>query len=265
MKIDDLRPMAKTLGGRIGRGVFYNANVGQWAHGVVRAQVSGYRVEVRPAESLIEISLQGFSGDAVLFSANRPDRVFLLHDPIDPPLSGGIPLFGEAPGFQPTARIREATLAWLQEAAHRSLVADLNLRPDESLHVCVGGVTLVGEPDRATLETIRLLCEVANALRVPEEPNLVDGMPFDPANIPEQLRVLEPLIRRFASGDDELRAELISKASAKTRRRLRDETLPLLPAINAFLDSFGDDALSPEAILLGNLAEAVCELPVKRS
>jgi hypothetical protein len=66
-------------------------------------------------------------------------------------------------------------------------------------------------------------------------------------------------------GDDDLRAELISKASAKTRRRLRDETLPRLPDINVFLDSFGDDALSPEAILLGNLAEAVLELPADKS
>jgi hypothetical protein len=183
MNIEELRPLAKSLGGRVGRGDYYNANVGQRALGVVRALVSGYRVEVRPAETLVDITIRGFSGARVLFSANRPDRLFLLRDPIEPPLPGGIPLFGEKPGFQPMAQVRAATLAWLQDASHRSLVADLNLRPHESLHVSEGGVTLVGEPDRATPETIKRLCAVADALRVPDVPNL-EGFGHDPPQAP---------------------------------------------------------------------------------
>ena len=48
--------------------------------------------------------------------------------------------------------------------------------------------------------------------------------------------------------------------SNKEKKELITIVIPLFPDINEFLDSFGDDALSNEAIAIGSLAELVCEL-----
>ncbi|ATP55248.1 hypothetical protein CPT03_01605 [Pedobacter ginsengisoli] len=79
-------------------------------------------------------------------------------------------------------------------------------------------------------------------------------------NIPTELRVLVPLLNKWCISDDVERARLLEKTSKNKKEELMNTVNPLLPKINTFLDSFGDDPLSDEAILLGDLAQLVCEL-----
>jgi hypothetical protein len=89
---------------------------------------------------------------------------------------------------------------------------------------------------------------------------LVDGLPFSREDLPRALRPLEDLVRRFSTGDDAFREELLANASDAEREELRARVGPLLPKINEWLDSFASRPLSHEAILIGRLAEALCEL-----
>lgn len=82
-------------------------------------------------------------------------------------------------------------------------------------------------------------------------------------NMPPALRVLIPYIEKYSIGDDLTRVKLAERLSKKKKQELLDVVGPLLPEINIYLDSFVDKPLSDEAILIGALAEFVCELPVK--
>jgi hypothetical protein len=81
-------------------------------------------------------------------------------------------------------------------------------------------------------------------------------------NIPEKLRPLIPLLKKWSVGDDSDRGLLIEEASEKQKNKLVKSVEPYLNEINEFLDSFKDEPLSHEAILMGNLAELVSELTI---
>ncbi len=81
-------------------------------------------------------------------------------------------------------------------------------------------------------------------------------------NIPPRLRVLQPLLYQWCIGDDAIRADVMDQVDKKVKHQLIDAVSPYLMDINDFLDSFGDEAMTNEAILLSNLAELVCELKI---
>ena len=54
----------------------------------------------------------------------------------------------------------------------------------------------------------------------------------------------------------------MEETSEKQKKKLVKTVWPYMVGINEFLDSFGDEPLSHEAILLGNLAELISELQV---
>jgi hypothetical protein len=78
--------------------------------------------------------------------------------------------------------------------------------------------------------------------------------------IPVELVMLPPLIKSFGVTDDFDRGELISKMSQREKENLVNAVSPLLIRINAFLDSFGDNELTQDAIQIAALAEMVAEL-----
>ena len=65
--------------------------------------------------------------------------------------------------------------------------------------------------------------------------------------------------------DDCEREQLMEETSQKQKVKLLNTVNPLMNTINQFLDSFGDEPLSHEAILLGNLAELISELQIASS
>ena len=81
--------------------------------------------------------------------------------------------------------------------------------------------------------------------------------------VPPSLRVLIPYAKKYSVGDDLLRSQLGDGLSNREKKELIAVVAPLLPDINTFLDSFGDDPLNDEAIVMGSLAEFVCELSLQ--
>ena len=93
---------------------------------------------------------------------------------------------------------------------------------------------------------------------------VIDLMPHDkpaPAefgNFPDVLRPLVPFLGKWAIEDDEERSRKLKRCSQHTRQKLVDAVVPLLPAIDNFLDSFG--ANPPEEVCAwGSLAQAALE------
>lgn len=75
---------------------------------------------------------------------------------------------------------------------------------------------------------------------------------------PDSLRPLIPLLSKWAIDDDEERSRKLKACAGSTRQRLVDAVTPALPAIDAFLKSFGKNP--PEDVCaLGSLAQAALE------
>ena len=89
---------------------------------------------------------------------------------------------------------------------------------------------------------------------MPHEPRAGDA--FD--NLPEALRPLAPLLVKWAIDDDNERTGKLRRCTRSSLQRLVDTVVPLLPAIDNFLDSFGMNP-SEEACALGSLAQAALE------
>jgi hypothetical protein len=81
-------------------------------------------------------------------------------------------------------------------------------------------------------------------------------------NIPDNLKSLFPLLKKWSVSDDDLREQLVEETSERQKKKLINTVYPFINEINEFLDSFKDEPLSEEAILIGNLAELVSELKI---
>jgi hypothetical protein len=90
----------------------------------------------------------------------------------------------------------------------------------------------------------------------------IDGTEVDLGLLPEDLRPLAPLIRRFSVSDDVERAERLVAATPEERAELERATQPHWDAINAYLDEHIDAAGTPEqdvACALDAFAQAAME------
>ncbi len=248
----DLTPLAKALGGKVRPCQHLSRNVGEVEYQELVAKWHGFRVRVGTSDTRVDCSLGPFPAP-VGFSVNQPNLVGGGQEPLERPVPHlGLQIFW--------SRVwRSADIAaWLQVQGNADLIAALHLAADEALHVW-GEVSLVGRPERASVQTIEQLWDLAEAVRSDADPDLVDGLTFDLEKVPADLRPLESLVRRFAVGDDILRAELLAEATPDERAQLSHWVTPLLSRIDAFLDTF-EEPHSDEAILLGRLAEATCEI-----
>ena len=82
------------------------------------------------------------------------------------------------------------------------------------------------------------------------------------ANLPEHLRGLLPLAKKWGIGDDVERTEALKRASGEELKALRGAVQTHGAAITQWLDSFGSGALMPdEAAAFMYMQLAVEELP----
>ena len=84
------------------------------------------------------------------------------------------------------------------------------------------------------------------------------GISLDLDALPDSLRPLGPLLAKWAIDDDEERTRKLKRCAVSTRQKLVDAVIPCLPAIDAFLDSFGENP-PEEACAFGSLAQAALE------
>ncbi len=90
----------------------------------------------------------------------------------------------------------------------------------------------------------------------------IDGIEVDLTLLPDDLRPLAPLIRRYAAGDDVERGELLAAATPEERAELERAAQPHWDAINAYLDAHIERPGTPEqdvALVLDAFAQAAME------
>ena len=103
------------------------------------------------------------------------------------------------------------------------------------------------------IQTIAAAVAVANALPSTE------SAPLAVANCPEEFGALKPLLARWAKSDDEERTELLARAPRARLESLVTRVKPYFPAINAYLDGFGDGPMPEIAMALASLAQCATE------
>jgi hypothetical protein len=82
--------------------------------------------------------------------------------------------------------------------------------------------------------------------------------------IPDNLKPLVPLLKKYSISDDSDREQLIDGMGEKEKLKLFNSVQPFFEEINIYLDSFKDMPLSEEAMLIGELAELVSELKIQK-
>jgi hypothetical protein len=143
---------------------------------------------------------------------------------------------------------------WLENSAHLRALEAVTVHPGEYLCIYRNGIMLslraVG--GQALLERVQALENLARLL----PPDIVEGRAFKRAAVPAPLRPLRATALKWGLSDDSEREEALARATRAQLTRLVAKVDPLLPAIDALLDT--DDS-SEEACMLGDLAQAVLE------
>jgi len=152
----------------------------------------------------------------------------------------------------------DSTISFLNDPSFQLFVKALQLTKRESLHIGNGC---------ASLYIQRFLCdEVLNALGIFYQ--LIALLPSEEEEtiyykeLPEELHMLIPWIKRWGISDDNERSNKIGKASSKALAKLVDAVEPEFSIINTYLDSFSNKPLTKQAILLGALAEGASEAKI---
>ncbi len=189
--------------------------------------------------------------DVGVCSINRRDKVFQLD------LSSfRVPGFQSFPVYsrQPEADLRQ----FLNSAALAKALSTLQLTEHESLHIYGSGVLLYLQRDSKdeVMSSVDIACKLAEQFPAVEES-------LDLAALPAEFENLFELIPKWALSDDEKRSEMLEEESLESLRKFVKTVSPYIPAIDKYLDSFGDESAPEAAVTLGTLAECCLEAQIR--
>lgn len=261
---DPFRVLATKIGGRVTRCIVFNANQGEVERREAKGKLKNYRVRVGEAPSRLSLEIRGFE-TSVAFAVGAPDKICVMNRALKLPA----PLVTVRVYCARDLAPNEAR-NWLNNPENLSVLQSLSCSKREPLHVYRNGITLLADPSRATPARLDLLVEFADRLprpRIHYKPGQlrIDGLTLDPNLLPEDLQELVPYVQRWAVGDDVERQERLAQAKRGELAKLLKLAGPLLGRIDEYLNSFGSTPLPIEAMLIGQLAEAVAELKVGRA
>ena len=134
-------------------------------------------------------------------------------------------------------------------------VGDLHLKEHEGLFVYKNALQLVISQQRALIPEIDILIQLKSKIEQPEVESEIDI-----SKVPEDLQDLIPFLKEWAISDDLERDEKINRSSKKKLMKVTNAVNSKMSIINNYLDSFEEEPLTYEAILIGNLAELVTEI-----
>jgi len=202
----------------------------------------------------IIVEVRGFSRAPMKFSLNHPDRWSRGATPIDTVGTTTVLAY-------PRSRDRDALSHWLHDSYHRALLGALGLQHEECVHFYQNGLDASVLPDSAVPELVMRLEALVGALPSAADEGTLEGI----AQMPSRLQELAPLFADWAISDDEERGRKIGHASLRRLRKVRDAVEPLLPEIDEYLRSFGKQPLTPAAMQLGDLAQAIAEIRAREA
>jgi hypothetical protein len=154
---------------------------------------------------------------------------------------------------------------WLRNPEHTALVKRLCVQRGEQLLVARNGASLLAKPlgFEEDWERVGRLTALLKELPPDQPPvtnsEVVDGIEVDLARLPSDLQPLIPLIRKWATSDDEVRSALLTAASDEELRELRDAPTELWDLINAYLDENVASDEPYEATVLDSFAQGAME------
>lgn len=192
-------------------------------------------------------------GCSPVFSVNRRDVVMRFGERVEKPIA--FPFLVYAADSTSAATVG----SWLSVAANAECIRSFFLEEKDSLHVYGNQLSLfLFTPSRSRVtEMLPLLVQLTSHLV------LVSDGRIDFGSLPKHLLPLKPLMKRWAVTDDAERDFLICKASKASLKKLVDGVYPLIPAINEYLNSFGEKRLPEAACALGALAECATEVKLR--
>jgi len=134
------------------------------------------------------------------------------------------------------------------------LLEHIDLQADESVHFAHSGLSIYLHYRSADFlqRIVDLGSKLLNLIRA-------NNRSSDSNELPEGFRSLSALMHKWATSDDGAREALIEAADRPDLLDLIATVSPQMAAINAHLDSFGDQPLDSSEIKLAQLAEAADE------
>ena len=262
---DTLKAIAKAMGSRVSSCKNFDANVCRFredpsdvakivaTEGQPFIRKTAYvkdasRIRFKANNDFLQVQLL-FGLGLELISINRTNQNDFLHP------AGELALgHRKYPLFTVRGSLSTKQAELLENLSFRQFLERCSLTTEESAHLSAADLRLyLWQPStERTLEVIDAALDFVKTLV--SQPTEIDF-----AELPEQFKSLIPLIQSWGISDDVQRDERREEASRTTLETVVAQVKPLLPAINSYLDSFGDEPLPEAATALGALAEFVAE------
>jgi hypothetical protein len=254
--MDYLKELSVQLGGKIHVQNLYNWNYdGKSFRVLIIKDYKSYKIEINEFNGLFEIDIN--SGPDFSFSVNIPNKIFVYNTPTSINDFPYKVYFKEYDNDTHPLSNKQFPNSWSQVVNE---IKELNLAENEGVFFYENAVQLALASDRNLVSILDDFIDLVNKNGEIFRKEIRERI-FK-KNIPENLRLLIPLLKKWSIPDDSEREQLMEETNEKQKKKIVKTVEPHMVEINKFLDSFGDDALSHEAILLGNLAELVSELQI---
>lgn len=219
----------------------------------------GFKIVIDEYEKIFDIHVIGKSlGSDFAFAINIPNKLFFFNTPTRFDGSSYKAYLAENDNVIDLLKNKDFLLFW---ESFCKMTNDLAFSNIEGVFFCTGEIHLALSFEQNIVPIIEYTIDLINSnplifYKVKDERIFKKSMP-------ENLRALVPLLKKWSIPDDSEREQLMEETSEKQKKNLVKRVYPFMSEINRFLDSFGDEPLSHEAILLGNLAELVSELQIE--
>jgi hypothetical protein len=243
-----LRTLSATLGGRLGA-KRVKRDDGSILTRALRATYREHKIELLANEEAILADVEARFGHFELLKINERPWKYRYGKPAAAVLANGV----EHWIYAYKGSLSAAQTNLVESGVLTKLLESIAPQEREEINVSQRLVRVVLR--NATAERV-MACIHA----------VIDLMPHESSDekagaylaLPDSLQPLVPLLAKWAIDDDEERSRKLGRCAASTRQKLVDVVIPLLPALDVFLDSFGVNP-PEEACALGSLAQAALE------
>jgi len=253
--MDSLKDLSITLGGKIQKQTLFDSNFDEASNRKLTVKdYRQYKIRINEYQDLYSLGIS-VNSDLAL-SINKSDWMF------------GFKIPKNVSGLSNKVYVRDETYTFDQNeyviSFWNSLVALLNkigLSESEGVFFYNNGISFSLKKERDVVSILNDIIDLINAnkniFKRETKRRILS------ARVPENLKPLIPLLKKYAVSDDSDREQLKERMTGKEKQKLINTVRPFFNEINAYLDSFKDNPLSEEAMSIGDLAELVSELEIE--
>lgn len=250
--VETVNEIATVIGGRL-------KNVrSRWADGSVRVRQLrvehlGHQIEIVADRESMMIDIEARFGQFTLLYVNPWEELYVSPWDRRPAACVVHAATGDYKVYTYGNKLSAEQIQLIEAGTLQRLLETLRLSPEETMNVSQRLVRF----DLKKPSAERALAAIQAVVSLmPHE----SSKSFKAYNeLPTELQPLIPFISKWGISDDEERWQKLRRSARSTRQKLVEAVVPLLPAINKYLDAFKSKPLSPEACELGDLCQAALE------